>query len=226
MNEAIKMQLSAFVDGELPENEAELLLRRLSQDVVLRQQVAEFMAIGRAMRGDVQPTGIDDLRDRVAAALDAAPAIDEIVDEVPGDDRLVRPMAGFAIAATVALVAIFGLRQMAGVEGITEEQPVADIAITQPPVDDILRQYRMMHDITQSESGANSINNRLTPVDLRLEDLEEEAETAEDDTVDETPADNAAIRCRFGRCTEAGAVAPIAYRAGKPERCALHQLRL
>lgn len=192
MNEAIRMQLSAFVDGELPENEAELLLRRLSQDMVLRQQVAEFMAIGRAMRGDVQPRGIDDLRDRVAAALDAAPAIVEMADEVPVDDRLIRPMAGFAIAATVALVAIFGLRQMAGVEGITEEQPVADIAITQPPVDDILRQYRMMHDITQSESGANSINNRLTPVDLRLEDLEEEAETAEDDTVDETPADDAA----------------------------------
>ena len=192
MNEAIRMQLSAFVDGELPENEAELLLRRLSQDMVLRQQVAEFMAIGRAMRGDVQPRGIDDLRDRVAAALDAAPAIVEMADEVPVDDRLIRPMAGFAIAATVALVAIFGLRQMAGVEGITEEQPVADIAITQPPVDDILRQYRMMHDITQSESGANSINNRLTPVDLRLEDLEEEAETAEDDTVDETPTDDAA----------------------------------
>ena len=192
MNEAIKMQLSAFVDGELPENEAELLLRRLSQDVVLRQQVAEFMAIGRAMRGDVQPTGIDDLRGRVAAALDVAPAIDEIADEVPVDDRLVRPMAGFAIAATVALVAIFGLRQMAGVEGISEEQPVADTAITQPPVDDILRQYRLMHDITQSESGANSINNRLTPVNLRLEELQEEAETAEDDTVEEASADDAA----------------------------------
>jgi negative regulator of sigma E activity len=181
------MQLSAFVDGELPENEAELLLRRLSQDVVLRQQVAEFMAIGTAMRGDVQPKGTDDLRGRVAAALDAAPAMEDIADEVPVDDRLVRPMVGFAIAATVALVAIFGLRQMAGVEGVLDDQPVADIAITQPPVDDILKQYRLMHDITQSESGANSIKHRLTPVDLRLEDLEEE-----DDTAEETTADDAA----------------------------------
>jgi len=189
MNEAIRMQLSAFVDGELPENEAELLLRRLSQDVELRQQVAEFMAIGRAMRGDVQPKGIDNLRGRVAAALDATPELENIADEMPVDDRLVRPMVGFAIAATVALVAIFGLRQMAGVEGATEE-PIADIAITQPPVDEILKQYRMMHDITQSESGANSINNRLsplTPVGLRLDDLEEE-----DDTVEETTADDAA----------------------------------
>ena len=186
MNEAIRMQLSAFVDGELPENEAELLLRRLSQDVVLRQQVAEFMAIGRAMRGDVQPRGLDDLRGRVAAALDAAPPAEDIADEVPVDDRLVRPMVGFAIAATVALVAIFGLRQMAGVDGVIEE-PIADIAITQPPVDEILKQYRLMHDITQGEYGANSINNRLTPVALRLEDLEEE-----DEAVEETTADDAA----------------------------------
>jgi len=202
MNEAIRMQLSAFVDGELPENEAELLLRRLSQDVELRQQVAEFMAIGRAMRGDVQPTGIDELRDRVLAELDAAPAIEEIASEVPADDRLVRPMVGFAIAATVALVAIFGLRQMSVVEGVVEGPTIADDtpnAITQPPVDDILQQYRMMHDITQSESGANGINNRLsplTPVGLRLDDIEEEdAEKQEidaDDKVEETTADDAA----------------------------------
>ena len=120
MNEAIRMQLSAFVDGELPENEAELLLRRLSQDAELRQQVAEFMAIGRAMRGEVQVGGIDDLRDRVATAIDAAPSSEDHVEDVPVDDRLVRPMAGFAIAATVALVAIFGLGQMSGVEGVVE----------------------------------------------------------------------------------------------------------
>ena len=190
MNEAIRMQLSAFVDGELPENEAELLLRRLSQDVQLRQQVAEFMAMGRAIRGDVQVIGIDNLRDRVSAALDAAPATDDMADDMPVDDRLVRPMVGFAIAATVALVAIFGLRQMTGVEGVSDEQPIADIAITQPPVDDILKQYRMMHDITQTEAGANSINNRLIPVELRLEDLEYLEE--EDDEVEETTADDAA----------------------------------
>ena len=70
MNEAIRMQLSAFVDGELPDNEAELLLRRLSQDAELRQHVAEYMAIGRAIRGDTQVAGIDGLRDRIAATID------------------------------------------------------------------------------------------------------------------------------------------------------------
>ena len=64
MNEAIRMQVSAFVDGELPENEAELLVRRLSQDAVLRQQVAEYLAIGRIMRGEYSVQGSDVLRER------------------------------------------------------------------------------------------------------------------------------------------------------------------
>ena len=201
MNEAIRMQLSAFVDGELPENEAELLLRRLSQDAELRQQVAEFMAIGRAIRGDVQVSGVDGLRDRVSAAIDMAPSDTEIVDAVPADDRLIRPLAGFAIAATVALVAIFGLRQIAGVEAIVEGQQVeADnsTAMTQPPIDDFLQQYRMWHAITASESGANSINNRLrplTPVEFRLEylgeELVDEPVDVENDTVGETTTDDA-----------------------------------
>jgi len=199
MNEAIRMQLSAFVDGELPENEAELLLRRLSQDTELRQQVAEFMAVGRAMRGEVQVNGIDDLRDRVAGALDSAPAIEDHAGDMPVDDRLVRPMVGFAIAATVALVAIFGLGQMSGVEGIAEDQVIADdtpTAITQPPVDEILQQYRMMHDMTATETGANSINERLNTVAVRLELLEEEAaieQVDEDDHVEETATDDTAV---------------------------------
>ena len=210
MNEAIRMQLSAFVDGELPENEAELLLRRLSQDAELRQQVAEFMAVGRAMRGEVQVSGIDDLRDRVAAALDAAPSIADQPEDIPLDDRLVRPMAGFAIAATVALVAIFGLGQMSGVEGVVDDQAIAGdtpTAITQPPVDEILQQYRMMHDITATELGGNSINDRLNAVEVRLELLDEDAvieqaddendavgnDDEENDDVEETAADDTAV---------------------------------
>jgi negative regulator of sigma E activity len=70
MNDAIKMQISAFVDGELPQNEAELLLRRLCQDRELRQQAAEYLAMGRVMRGERVVAGLDKLRGRIAGALD------------------------------------------------------------------------------------------------------------------------------------------------------------
>ncbi len=62
MNDAIRMQLSAFVDGELPENEAELLLRRMSQDVELLQEVAEYLAIVRLMRAEEGLAGADRLQ--------------------------------------------------------------------------------------------------------------------------------------------------------------------
>ena len=52
MNDAIKMQISAFVDGELPENEAQLLLRRMSQDRQLRQQAATYLMIEKGLQGN------------------------------------------------------------------------------------------------------------------------------------------------------------------------------
>lgn len=203
MNEAIRMQLSAFVDGELPENEAELLLRRLSQDSELRQQVAEFMAIGRAIRGEVQVTGIDSLRDRVSGALDAAPEMDGFVEDESADNRFVRPLIGFAIAATVALVAIFGLRQMPGVEGVDAQAPQfagggepAGYTQQQPEDvldDELLREMRRMHDASTSDQRFDT---RLTTVGISQEIVDEEPDAGDSDDekeLDETPADDTAV---------------------------------
>ncbi|MCH7537400.1 MAG: sigma-E factor negative regulatory protein [Proteobacteria bacterium] len=112
------MQLSAYVDDELPQNEAELLLRRLSQDVKLRQEVAEYLAIGRVMRGEVGVAGIDGIRNRVLAAIDdTAGTTDAVIENEPAT-RALKPLVGVAIAATVALAAIFGLQQTTGVDDV------------------------------------------------------------------------------------------------------------
>ena len=187
MNEAIKMQLSAFIDGELLENEKELLLRRLSQDVRLRQQVAEYLAIGRAMRNEAQIGEINELRNRVAGAIDDKPLEVADVDVDAGSNRMLRPLAGFAIAASVALFAILGLRQATDVEVL---QPSADTVVdavsfpTQPDADDLLRQYRLLHEAEVSDLGANSINTRLTGFELlqaQPDDEEESPATTPDD---------------------------------------------
>ena len=101
------MQVSAFVDGELPENEAELLLRRMSQDAELRQEVAQYMAMGRLVRREPGLAGADRLHERIAAAIDDRPADAGDSTGVVTASRAIRPLAGAAIAATVALVAIF-----------------------------------------------------------------------------------------------------------------------
>ena len=177
MNEAIRMQLSAFVDGELPENEQELLLRRLSQDASLRKQVAEYLAIGHAMRGEVQIGGVIGIRDRVQRTLDEKPMQEAEPVSEPAGNRYIRPMAGFAIAATVALVAIFGLQQMTAVDGADAD--IRDVVAetiafpTQPDANDLLRQYELMHGAIASENGANNIRARLTSLELLQENAEE-----------------------------------------------------
>ena len=111
MNDALKMQISAFVDGELPENESELLLRRLSQDISLRQQVAEYIEIGRQIRQDHDVPGISDLRDRIAVALGEEPVRHPASTDV-SQSKFTRPAVGAAIAASVAVLALFAVQQV------------------------------------------------------------------------------------------------------------------
>ena len=183
MNDAIKMQVSAFVDGELPQNEAELLLRRLCQDGELRQQAAEYMAVGRVMRGERSVAGLAQLRQRIAAELGDQNLQLEQSDKSSAPARFVRPLAGFAIAATVALVALLGLQQIpVGPEVADQATPAvadaADGSYTVPRSDeDPLRDYFLIHSATASYIGADSINARLVDFQVR-EDLVLSAETA------------------------------------------------
>ena len=180
------MQVSAFVDGELPENEAELLVRRLSQDAVLRQQVAEYLAIGRIMRGEYSAQGSDVLRERIAAELDERP-LQDVADSVAIEksSRYVRPLAGFAIAASVALVAIFGLRQTLDV-GVTDTSVAADEVVSEiiPTMsDEEHRQYLMLHGLE-----TESFSTRVTSLQIRAGELAEEA--AADDVEDADDGDD------------------------------------
>ena len=188
MNEGIRMQVSAFVDGELPENEAQLLLRRMSQDVELRKEVAEYLAIGRMMRAEPGLAGADRLHERIAAAIDDRPA--DAGDSV-GDttaSRAVRPLAGIAIAATVALVAIFALQQTTGVDELPAEGPLPAVANKVVPNIDAQqerqRQYLLNHAETSSQLGANGMNSRV--VTLRFsEEITPESEIDESDEAGE-----------------------------------------
>lgn len=182
------MQLSAYVDDELPQNEAELLLRRLSQDVKLRQEVAEYLAIGRVMRGEVGVAGIDGIRNRVLAAIDdtAGTTTDAVIENEPAT-RALRPLVGVAIAATVALAAIFGLQQTTGVDDVVlqDGNPLrVKVVPDYAPQQDQLRQYFLSHGETSSQLGANGMKSRLVTlrfseelIDATVRELSEGVET-------------------------------------------------
>ncbi len=198
MNDAIKTQLSAFVDGELSENEADLLLRRMGQDIELRQDVAEYLAIGRLMRAEPGPAAADRLHERVAAEIDERPADEEESVDIATAKRAIRPLAGLAIAASVALVAIFSLQQTGGVDEVSSENPVpmvSDMARNGVPSIDAQqerqRQYFLNHAETSSQLGANGMNSRVVTLRFSEELAEEpgaEEAASQTDEADDTDA--------------------------------------
>lgn len=191
MNDAIRMQISAFVDGELPDAEADLLLRRMSQDAELRRKAAEYLEIGRALRGERNVQGIDRLLDRIAAEIDDKPMDAAVPVPASAPARAIRPLAGIAVAASVALIAIFGLQVTPGIdEEVASESAVAETAgdpgYTVPQqIDEQLRQYYLSHGASSSELGANGMNARLVTLRLSEEELSEE-EVEDSDEADES----------------------------------------
>jgi sigma-E factor negative regulatory protein RseA len=189
MNDALKMQISAFVDDELPQNERELLLRRLSQDATLRGQAAQYLQIGRLIRREREVPGMGELRNRIATALGEQP-VDVPVKPNNGRKRLMKPAAGLAIAASVAVVALVGLRQVEvtgtgesaaespaslmtsseQAQGYTE--PLPEEALAEQP-GEILMQYYLSHGATSADLGANGILTRLVTLELREGELVE-----------------------------------------------------
>jgi negative regulator of sigma E activity len=204
MNDQIRMQISAFVDGELPDAEADLLLRRMGQDAELRKKAAEYLEVGRTMRGEASVRGIERLQERVAASINDKPLVEE---DAPAEDsagRSMRPLIGVAIAASVALIAIYGLQVTPGVDttngvanGVANDAAVADVAgdpgYTVPqPVDEQLKQYYLSHGASSSELGANGMNARLVGLRFSEDPLPEE-ETEEIEAAEEAADETATL---------------------------------
>ena len=129
MSDTIKEQLSALVDGELPEEERELLQRRLTSDGELRATWQRYHLIRDAMRenlpelvskepGSLDLEGYEDLK-----ADELSPAVSTPIM------RFARPAAGFAIAASVAMLAIFGV---IGNRDQLSPDPTPQVAVSKP----------------------------------------------------------------------------------------------
>jgi len=206
MNEALKMQISAFVDGELPDNESELLLRRLSQDAGMRRQVAEYLHISRLIRQDREIPGMDQLRGRIAAAIGEVGST-EPVEQAAVGSKFMTPTTGIAIAATVAAVALIGLGQLSppvdtGLEDVVAidlaptytEPPSAQFVIAQPS--DRLREMHRRHRDSSMALGSGDILYRMATFELRegeLVEIEPDShilpEDAENDGVEKAGAE-------------------------------------
>lgn len=113
MSEQIREQISAFLDGELPNSETELLLKRLTRDAELRESFGRYALIGEAMRGRGMVRLSRGFASRVNRAIDGEPAPAVSNPRGAHGSRWWRPLSGVAAAAGVAAIAIVALQQHA-----------------------------------------------------------------------------------------------------------------
>lgn len=90
-------QLSAFMDGELPEAEARFLQRRLEHDVELRAKWMRLQVAATCIKGQPWRPMLDSLSGQVQAELNQAPAVNPVSR---------RPLLRWAVAASIAALAI------------------------------------------------------------------------------------------------------------------------
>lgn len=124
MNEELDSQLSAMFDDELADGECELLARRLSRDEQLKARWGRYAVIGAAIRAERGVRLNTRIAGRVRVVMNSEPALGapQVVRRavVP---RWWRPVAGIAVAASVATVSILWLRA---------QEPAQLAAVTAP----------------------------------------------------------------------------------------------
>jgi len=152
MTDALNEQLSACLDGELPPAELDLLLKRLERDPELRQTLGRYTAVGEAMRQAKPAIASRSFADKVMAAVDQEPAVARRRVRIPPVLlRSLRPVAGIAVAATVAAVAIFSVQQAGVAPGpvVASEPSTAPTALVAQS-DDEAASYIVPTNTTQS----------------------------------------------------------------------------
>jgi len=119
MSEQIREQVSAFLDGELPSSETELLLKRLTRDPELRQSFGRYALIGETLRGTGGASLSLGFAARVNRTIDREPVAPAAPAVRARALRWWKPIAGTAVAAGVAGVALVALQQRAVAPGVT-----------------------------------------------------------------------------------------------------------
>ncbi len=110
MSETIHEQLSALVDDELPAGEHALLLERLSRDPGLRERLGRYQLVNDVLNNRVAMSIEKDFPLRVMQAIEADPTYHR--SPLTVWHRLRKPLAGMAVAASVALVAVLSVQSI------------------------------------------------------------------------------------------------------------------
>lgn len=115
-----KESLSALMDGEAEELEIHRTLKRTAESDELRDTWRRYQLAAAAMRRDL-PHQVIDYSASIRLALEDEPALGRNA----ALSRMIKPLGRFAIAASVAAVAIVGVQQYSQPNGISA--PLASV---------------------------------------------------------------------------------------------------
>lgn len=127
LNDEIRQQLSTLVDGELERDQARFLIRRLADDTELSGCWQRWHVAGECLRG----RGAAPLRTDFVARISLAIADDATPRRGVSSETL-KWLGGFAVAASVALVALMAVRPEADT-GAPASPPLIAVATPVTP---------------------------------------------------------------------------------------------
>jgi sigma-E factor negative regulatory protein RseA len=133
-------RLSALMDGEATEFETRRLVDELLANQEDRSRWARTHLIGDAMRGELPERMPLDFAASVRAQIELEPALH--MKAGLSASHWVKPTAGFAVAAMVAVVSVLSLQSMVGYD----QSPVQDTqlsASTPQPVSPVESNFRL-----------------------------------------------------------------------------------
>ncbi len=151
MTDPVKEQLSACLDGELPEAELDLLLKQVSRHRELGATAGRYALIGETLRSPGTVAAPADFAQRIAAAIEAEPALGGSTAPSFKARPWLRPLTGVAVAAGVAAVALLSLQpptKSPGPTYIADAVPVAPV--TEPEAGDPAASYIVPANTTAS----------------------------------------------------------------------------
>lgn len=164
MSDDIKEQLSALMDGELGRDERAFLMRRIEHDAELRALWTRMHLVRDVLTHRPGGAGLN-LADRVMQSIadeaHSAPAASA--------GRAWRPWLGAAIAASVALMAVFAIAPNGAVEvssPLAETAPVGRTALPMGVPGPLMPSLANVSDGVQTVAGERSrvISNEPTPI--------------------------------------------------------------
>lgn len=120
----MRERLSVFLDGELGHAESLKLIKQLDSDLELRGCWQRYHLYGSALRDELTPVLSADFSQRVSDVLANEP-VQFAPAKMTKKRRIVGPVAGFAVAASLVGIAI--LLQKPAIQN-TEDTPVPSVA--------------------------------------------------------------------------------------------------